>query len=122
MFYFIQFHFIFFFNWGLGFGFWGLGFGVWAEKGVSLMNKLLTYDPKRRLTADDALVHGYFDEQPRPIEPGMFPTWPAKSEMGHKKTTSASPKPPSGRKNLGDEDMGFQIGAAAGAGGFSLKF
>ncbi|XP_043209788.1 cyclin-dependent kinase 11B-like [Amphibalanus amphitrite] len=96
--------------------------GACTEKGVSLMNKLLTYDPKRRLTADEALAHSYFDEQPRPIEPGMFPTWPAKSEMGHKKTTSSSPKPPSGRKNLGDDDMGFQIGAAAGAGGFSLKF
>jgi cell division cycle 2-like protein len=26
----------------------------------------------------------------------MFPTWPAKSEMGHRKAAAASPKPPPG--------------------------
>lgn len=28
----------------------------------------------------------------------MFPTWPAKSELGHRKAAQSSPKPPSGGK------------------------
>lgn len=66
-----------------------------SELGMSLLQGLLTYDPKQRLTADQALKAHYFKEQPLPIDPAMFPTWPAKSELGSWKQT-ASPKPPSG--------------------------
>ncbi|KAG8239623.1 hypothetical protein J437_LFUL019294 [Ladona fulva] len=55
----------------------------------------LTYDPAQRITAEDALRHEYFKEAPVAIKPDMFPTWPAKSELGHRKAP-ASPKPPSG--------------------------
>lgn len=54
-----------------------------TEIGVSLLQGLLTYDPKQRLTADAALHHPYFKELPKPIDPSMFPTWPAKSEQIH---------------------------------------
>lgn len=33
-----------------------------------------------------------------PVDPSMFPTWPAKSELGHRK--AHSPKPPSGGKQF----------------------
>lgn len=75
--------------------------------GLSLLQGLLTYDPKQRLTADAALKHNYFTEQPLPIEPGMFPTWPAKSELGARKAQASSPKPPSGGsqfKQLGRDE------------------
>ena len=42
----------------------------------------------------------YFQESPKAIDPSMFPTWPAKSEMaaGSNSTKkAASPKPPSGK-------------------------
>lgn len=53
-----------------------------------------------------------------PIDPAMFPTWPAKSEFGAR-TTNASPKPPSGGKEFKalkedeDEDntSGFHMGS-----------
>jgi cell division cycle 2-like protein len=109
---------------------------------VSFLNKcylllrFLTYDPRQRITAEDALTHGYFTEAPLPIDPQMFPTWPAKSEQGTR-TSNASPKPPSGGreyKQLGDGDdadlsnSGFHMGLTEGGrappvgGGFHLKF
>ena len=67
-----------------------------SELGMSLLQGLLTYDPKQRLTAETALKHHYFQELPLPIDPAMFPTWPAKSEVGWKRAMATSPKPPSG--------------------------
>ncbi|CAG9802407.1 unnamed protein product [Chironomus riparius] len=108
-----------------------------SELGLSLLQGLLTYDPKQRLTADAALKHSYFKELPLPIDPSMFPTWPAKSEVGWKRAMVTSPKPPSGGtqfKRLGveDENSGFTLGGTyssyaesrklAMGSGFSLKF
>ncbi|KAL2745940.1 cyclin-dependent kinase 11B-like isoform X1 [Vespula maculifrons] len=107
-----------------------------SDLGIELLNKFLTYDPQQRITADDALKHSYFTEAPLPIAPEMFPTWPAKSELGQR-TANASPKPPSGGKEykqLGDDDdadlsnSGFHMGLMDGGrqppvgGGFHLKF
>ncbi|XP_055593461.1 serine/threonine-protein kinase PITSLRE [Uranotaenia lowii] len=107
-----------------------------SELGISLLQGLLTFDPKQRLTAEVALKHSYFKELPLPIDPAMFPTWPAKSELGLKKALASSPKPPSGGgefKKLGDdavaENAGFHLGGTyaesrqmAMGPGFSLKF
>ncbi|KAG5684671.1 hypothetical protein PVAND_013888 [Polypedilum vanderplanki] len=105
--------------------------------GLSLLQGLLTYDPKQRLTADAGLNHEYFKEMPLPIDPSMFPTWPAKSEVGWKRAMVTSPKPPSGGtqfKKLGaeDENTGFTLSGTytsysesrklAMGSGFSLKF
>ena len=99
--------------------------------------RFLTYDPQQRITAEDALKHGYFTEVPLPIDPEMFPTWPAKSEQGVRTANNASPKPPSGGKEykqLGDGDdvdvnsSGFHMGLletnkpTEPGGGFHLKF
>ncbi|KAK6617877.1 hypothetical protein RUM43_014106 [Polyplax serrata] len=105
-----------------------------SELGIDLINRFLTYDPGQRITAEDALKHDFFKEAPLPIDPAMFPTWPAKSEQGHKKVNN-SPKPPSGGKEykqLGDTDedvsaSGFHMGVverrvSAIGPGFSLKF
>ncbi|XP_071945128.1 uncharacterized protein [Antedon mediterranea] len=105
-------------------------FGTYlTDVGFELMNKFLTYNPGRRITADEAKKHEYFRERPLPIDPSMFPTWPAKSEMARVK--KSSPKAPEGGqqyKNLDDDEAeeGFRLtlasqGAAQGL-GFSLKF
>ena len=81
-----------------------------SEAGLSLLKGLLTYDPKKRISCETALKADYFRENPLPIDPSMFPTWPAKSEQepGDKLKKVASPKPPSGGhafKNIqGDDD------------------
>lgn len=90
-----------------------------SDAGLGLLQGLLTYDPKQRLTADAALKHSYFKELPLPIDPSMFPTWPAKSELGARKAQASSPKPPSGGsqfKQLGRDEPIAATGAAAGIG------
>lgn len=103
-----------------------------SELGLSLLQGLLTYDPKERFNADKALQSSYFNELPLPIDPAMFPTWPAKSELGARKAMASSPKPPSGGgqfKQLGeaDDNHGFLLNSMdsrqlAMGPGFSLKF
>lgn len=60
-----------------------------------LSPRFLTYCPAKRISADEALKHEYFRETPLPIEPSMFPTWPAKSEQQRVKR-GTSPRPPEG--------------------------
>nr|XP_042125209.1 cyclin-dependent kinase 11B-like [Peromyscus maniculatus bairdii] len=104
-----------------------------SDQGFELMNKLLTYYPARRINAEDGLKHEYFRETPLPIDPSMFPTWPAKSEQQRVKKRDTSPRPPEGGlgyRQLGDDDLketGFHLtttnqGASATGPGFSLKF
>ncbi|XP_056398223.1 cyclin-dependent kinase 11A isoform X3 [Hyla sarda] len=103
-----------------------------SDQGFDLMNKFLTYCPAKRITAEDGLKHEYFGETPLPIDPSMFPTWPAKSEQQRVKR-GTSPRPPEGGlgySQLGDDDLkdtGFHLtttnqGASAAGPGFSLKF
>merc|ERR1719237_132039 len=78
-----------------------------SDHGLDLMKGLLTYDPRQRTTCSKALEHPWFDENPRPIDPSMFPTWPAKSEQDPGAKNAASPKPPSGGgafKNIDDDE------------------
>uniref|UniRef100_A0A8B9LNA2 cyclin-dependent kinase n=1 Tax=Astyanax mexicanus TaxID=7994 RepID=A0A8B9LNA2_ASTMX len=103
-----------------------------SDQGFDLMNKFLTYCPAKRISADEALKHEYFRETPLPIEPSMFPTWPAKSEQQRVKR-GTSPQPPEGGlgySQLGDDDLkdtGFHLttanqGLSKSGPGFSLKF
>ncbi|KAI9555976.1 cell division cycle-2 like protein [Daphnia sinensis] len=107
-----------------------------SELGVDLMQKFLTYDPAKRISAEEALNHTYLQEPPFPIHPSMLPTWPAKSESNGARNAQ-SPKPPSGGrayKQMNEEvdvdaNTGFHMGSAhvhrranlLGP-GFSLKF
>ena len=69
---------------------------ILSDKGLHLWNRLLAYNPgikpksstnekvdKRpthRITASDALEHEFFNEDPRPVHPSLFPTWPKDSQ------------------------------------------
>ncbi|ELU09047.1 hypothetical protein CAPTEDRAFT_176582 [Capitella teleta] len=103
-----------------------------SDTGFDLLNRFLTYNPTRRITAEESMQHAYFHEVPLPVSPHMFPTWPAKSELSRLRSHHGnSPKPPSGGKAfsklMGDDDDagGFLLGmpknAPSGA-GFSLRF
>lgn len=52
------------------------GSPVLSESGFDLLNRLLTYDPEKRITVDDALNHYWFREVPRPKAKDFMPTFP----------------------------------------------
>ncbi|CAH8432668.1 unnamed protein product [Heterobilharzia americana] len=83
-----------------------------SDQGFDLLNSFLTYCPDKRITAEKALVHPYFNERPRAIHPSMFPSWPAKSEGGVN-VRKASPRPPAGGGALAAAAAAVAAAAAA---------
>ncbi|MBA0848197.1 hypothetical protein Goshw_029565 [Gossypium schwendimanii] len=51
------------------------GSAVLSDAGFDLLNRLLTYDPEKRITADDALKHDWFRELPLPKSKEFLPTF-----------------------------------------------
>ena len=47
-----------------------------SHTGHDLFNRLLTYDPEKRVTAHEAEQHDYFKRDPRPKAPILLPTVP----------------------------------------------
>jgi serine/threonine protein kinase len=68
-----------------------------SEKGLDLMNKLLTYDPKKRITAKEAMSHPYFKEKPFPQETTLMPTFPSIHGEMAKHRASIQPEESKGR-------------------------
>lgn len=101
-----------------------------SDCGFELLNRMLTYDPQKRITAEEALESVFFTEYPKPIDKSIFPTWPARSEGGARADKQsgahlAEPKPPSGGKmfkKLMGEDDGLNIYERGDCPGFVLKF
>ncbi|ELR14612.1 cdk10/11, putative [Acanthamoeba castellanii str. Neff] len=55
-------------------------FSATTDAGFDLLMSFLAYDPKKRITAREALSHRYFTEPPLPREPGMIQTFPSLHE------------------------------------------
>ncbi|XP_065187961.1 cyclin-dependent kinase 11B-like [Sycon ciliatum] len=68
-----------------------------SQSGFKLLNHLLTYDPRKRATAKEALSSEFFEESPLPVDSSLFPTWPAKSELAKGVYRSGSPGRSQGR-------------------------
>jgi cell division cycle 2-like protein len=54
--------------------------GPITELCFDLLNAMLTYFPKKRISAADAMRHAYWSESPRPQHPDMMPTFPSAHE------------------------------------------
>eukprot|EP00117_Sycon_ciliatum_P038897 scpid46869/ scgid28828/ Cyclin-dependent kinase 11B; Cell division cycle 2-like protein kinase 1; Cell division protein kinase 11B; Galactosyltransferase-associated protein kinase p58/GTA; PITSLRE serine/threonine-protein kinase CDC2L1; p58 CLK-1 len=99
--------------------------------GIKLLNKMLTFDPDQRISAEDSMADDFFKEAPLPVDPAMFPTWPARSELPRSKKISRSPKAPDGGGGISDllskDQDGFHLtrashGSSKKGMGFTLKF
>ena len=97
-----------------------------SDLGVKLMNSFLTYSPDFRISARKAIDHLYFREDPLPIPPDEFPTWPAKSEQVRgvsgvktRPKLNASPSAPAGGGTIGQNPLEGIFGSEGG--GFSLR-
>ena len=55
------------------------------QTGIDLLNAMLTYDPKRRCSAKEALMHPYFKTQPRPKLKSEMPSFPTLHARANKK-------------------------------------
>lgn len=95
-----------------------------TNAGASLMADMLALNPDDRPTAQQALTHKYFSEDPKPKAEAMFPTFPSKA--GQEKRRRHEPHAPSrgDAATLGDADFSgiFQgRGNEERGSGFSLR-
>lgn len=54
----------------------GNGGAYITSAGISLIEKMLTYDPLERISAEQAIEHRYFKESPPPKDPALIQTFP----------------------------------------------
>ncbi|KAL8037902.1 hypothetical protein ABFX02_11G067900 [Erythranthe guttata] len=85
------------------------GSPVLSEAGFDLLNKLLTYDPEKRITAEAALRHEWFREVPLPKSKEFMPTFPAQHAQDRRiRRVRKSPDPleEQRRKELQQGELG----------------
>ncbi|KAK3223589.1 hypothetical protein Dsin_010614 [Dipteronia sinensis] len=85
------------------------GSPVLSDAGFDLLNKLLTYDPEKRITAEDALNHDWFREVPLPKSKDFMPTFPAQHAQDRRmRRIMKSPDPleEQRRKELRQAELG----------------
>mmetsp|Transcript_30579 Transcript_30579/g.79778 ORF Transcript_30579/g.79778 Transcript_30579/m.79778 type:complete len:422 (+) Transcript_30579:244-1509(+) len=56
-----------------------------TEKGIDLLARLLSFDPEKRLSAEEALNHPYFEEMPKACHHSYIQTFPATNEGPRRK-------------------------------------
>ncbi|KAL2903595.1 Cyclin-dependent kinase G-2 [Bienertia sinuspersici] len=85
------------------------GSPVLSDAGFDLLNRLLTYDPEKRITADAALKHEWFREVPLPKSKEFMPTFPAQHAQDRRlRRVLKSPDPleEQRRKELQQAELG----------------
>lgn len=68
-----------------------------SDAGYDLLLRCFAFDPKKRITAREALEHPFFKEQPLPKDPSLFPSWPSvkgAKEVQPTKKTRRTPEAP----------------------------
>ncbi|WOL15576.1 cyclin-dependent kinase G-2-like [Canna indica] len=81
-----------------------------SEAGFDLLNRLLTYDPEKRITAEEALNHRWFREVPLPKSKEFMPTFPAQHAQDRRlRRIMKSPDPLAEqlKKELQQGDLGL---------------
>ncbi|KAL8121341.1 cyclin-dependent kinase G-2-like [Apium graveolens] len=82
---------------------------VLSDAGFDLLNKFLTYDPEKRITADAALSHEWFREVPLPKSKDFMPTFPthhAQDRRTRRVLKSPEPLEEQRRKELQQREFG----------------
>ncbi|KAF8898575.1 Pkinase-domain-containing protein [Infundibulicybe gibba] len=69
-------------------------FQYMTTAGIDLLMSLLTYDPERRITAEEALLHPYFSESPLPKHPDLFGSFPSAAAGEKRRKPFDSPSAP----------------------------
>jgi len=72
-------------------------FQYMTTAGIDLLMSLLTYDPERRISAEEALDHPYFTESPLPKHPDLFGSFPSAAAGEKRRKPFESPSAPRGK-------------------------
>ncbi|EPS69593.1 hypothetical protein M569_05173, partial [Genlisea aurea] len=85
-----------------------------SDAGFDLLNKLLTYDPEKRIAAEAALKHEWFREAPLPKSKEFMPTFPSQHAPRQVKFRRTPPDPLQEQRmrelRQGDMDAGGLFG------------
>jgi cell division cycle 2-like protein len=76
-------------------------FPMITKNGMNILTQLLNYDPKQRISAEEALTHAYFSEEPKGQDPSLFPIWQSKSSRGRGDAPSLVDEEDALRRELG---------------------
>ncbi|KAM0950991.1 putative protein-serine/threonine kinase CMGC-CDK-CDK7 family [Dioscorea sansibarensis] len=67
-------------------------FPMASDDALDLLSKMFTYDPKARISAQQALEHRYFSTVPAPTKPTLLPRPIRKGESANQKATDVMPQ------------------------------
>ncbi|XP_050213048.1 cyclin-dependent kinase D-3-like [Mercurialis annua] len=70
---------------------WRKLFSMASDDALDLLAKMFTYDPKVRITAEQALEHRYFSSAPLPTEPAKLPRPAPKRESVNPRASDFNP-------------------------------
>ncbi|KAJ6808576.1 cyclin-dependent kinase G-2 isoform X1 [Iris pallida] len=84
-----------------------------SEAGFDLLNKLLTYDPEKRITAEAALNHSWFTEVPLPKSKDFMPTFPAQHAQDRRLRRIMKSPDPLEEQRRKELQQGDQLGSGS---------
>ncbi|RHZ83119.1 hypothetical protein Glove_99g357 [Diversispora epigaea] len=98
-----------------------------SDSGFELLSKMLEYDPVKRITAEDALNHPYFEEEPKPSmdafegQRSQYPLRSVKHEDNDMKVPPAAPNASTTAQGQAGTSHGGVVVGARGKHGHSGK-
>lgn len=94
-------------------------FPMASDDTLDLLGKMFAYDPKSRISAQQALEHRYFSSIPPPTEPASLPRPPPKKDSVNPKVSDFNPQdgptvlsPPRKQRRVMPNREGFDLNAS----------
>jgi cell division cycle 2-like protein len=93
-----------------------------SDAGFDLLNRLLAYDPAKRLSAEEALAHPWFAESPPAKDKALMPTMPTRADGGAAASLKRANERSPGAEAVEAQARREELGRHADAGGGLFAF